>query len=132
MITAALIGLGGMVGALLRFAVDKAFEAQRARRRHSVPPKPPFPAGTLVVNTVGSLLIGFVWGALKGAAVGTDGYAVWATGFAGGLTTFSTLSVATVTLWQGRRPIAASFHLTANLVLGWGAAMLGLVISGTV
>lgn len=133
MIPALLVGIGGVAGALLRFAVDTSIESYRARRRRqALPLRVPFPAGTLAVNTVGSLLIGLCGGLLQHSAVGPQEYAVYAAGLAGGLTTFSTLSVAAITLWRGRRPGAAVVHLASNLALGLGAAWLGLAITGAV
>lgn len=132
MITALLVGAGGMVGALVRFGVDACVESLRARRRPSVPPRALFPAGTLIVNTAGSLLIGIVWGLLEAASLEAHWYVISAAGLAGGLSTFSTLSVAAVTLWRGRRPVAAIIHLAANLALGLGAAALGVAVSGTI
>lgn len=130
MIAAALVGLGGMVGALLRFAVDKALEALRARRRHPVPPKPPFPGGTLVVNIIGSGGIGVLWGLLLNSTLDASWYSVLAAGLAGGLTTFSTFTVAAVSLWQGRRQVAAVVHVFANVGCGLTAAWLGLLVTG--
>jgi CrcB protein len=127
-----MVGLGGMAGALIRFAVDKAFEAARARRRHSVPPKPPFPAGTLAVNIVGSGIIGILWGLLLTSSLEPRWYAVWAAGLAGGLTTFSTFTVAAVSLWLGRRQAAAVVHVLTNTVFGLLAAWLGLLVTGAV
>ncbi|WP_299166759.1 CrcB family protein [uncultured Arthrobacter sp.] len=132
MITAALVGIGGMVGALLRFAVDSAFETLRARRRHPVPPKAPFPSGTLMVNTVGSGTIGVLWGLLLNSALEAHWYEVLAAGLAGGLTTFSTFTVAAVSLWAGRRKIAAVVHVVANVSCGLAAAWLGLLATGAV
>ena len=132
MITAALVGLGGMAGALLRFAVDRLFESLRARQRHLVPPKPPFPTGTLAVNILGSGGIGVLWGLLLKSALDAHWYAVLAAGLAGGLTTFSTFTVAAVSLWLGRRHVAAVVHVIANIGCGLGAAWLGLLATGAV
>lgn len=132
MIAAALVGLGGMAGALLRFAVDKAFEALRSRRRHPAPPKPAFPGGTLVVNTLGCGGIGVLWGLLLNSTLDPSWYAVWSAGLAGGLTTFSTFTVAAVSLWTGRRQAAAVVHVVLNVGCGLAAAWLGLLATGAV
>lgn len=126
MITALLVGLGGAAGAVLRFAVDRILEAARARRRRTVPPRPPFPAGTLVVNTLGSGGIGVLWGLLQMSAIDPSWYLVWAAGLAGGLTTFSTFSVAAVFLWQGGKRSAAVVHVGITLVSGLAAASVGI------
>lgn len=126
--TAVLVGLSGMVGALLRFAADRWFERRRARRRHEVPAGALFPGGTLIVNVLGSLCIGLAWGALHTSQ--PDAYGVWSSGVAGGLTTFSTFSVAAVSLWEGRRRAAAVVHVLLNVVCGLAACGLGLLLAG--
>ncbi|GAB3532730.1 hypothetical protein GCM10027403_05560 [Arthrobacter tecti] len=130
MITALLVGLAGTAGALLRYGTDAGTEAYRARRRQPPQRDVPFPAGTLIVNAVGSLIIGLCWGMLREARLEIDQYNILAVGFAGGLTTFSTLSVAAVTLWRDGRVGAAVVHVTGNLVLGLSAAGLGLRLVG--
>ncbi|WP_028279173.1 CrcB family protein [Arthrobacter sp. H5] len=133
MITALLVGLGGAAGALTRFGLDVWLEGQRERRRrHDRPPRAYLPVGTLMVNTAGSLIIGLAWGLLSTAGMDPDGYAAVAAGLAGGLTTFSTLSVATVSLWQGGRRVAAVVNLLANLTLGLAAAALGITVAAGV
>lgn len=132
MILAAMVGISGMAGALVRFGIDKAFETLRARRRHPVPPRPPFPGGTLVVNTLGSGGIGVLWGLLLNSAIDAHWYSVLAAGLAGGLTTFSTFTVAAVSLWQGRRQAAAVVHVLSNLGCGLAAAWLGLLATAAV
>lgn len=73
-----LVALGGAVGAPLRFVA--AHHLDRA-----------LPWGTLLVNVVGSTLLGaFAALALDGSA-----YALLATGFCGGLTTWSSFVVQT-------------------------------------
>lgn len=128
MIVALLVGLSGMLGALFRFSTDRWFEARRARRRPEVPSQTPFPAGTLVVNVAGSLLIGLAAGGL--GMSNPDVYPVLAAGLAGGLTTFSTFTVAAVALWRDRRPGAAVVHVITNAGCGLGAAWLGLMLTG--
>ncbi|MDM7989776.1 CrcB family protein [Arthrobacter sp. zg-Y877] len=119
--TALWIGLGGMAGALLRFGLDSLL-ARRSR-----PDRPGFPWGTLLVNTAGSLLIGFAAGLLGTAALSEAGYQAAATGFAGGLTTFSSWTVATLALWTDGRRRAAAANVLLNLFLGCLAAAAGLL-----
>ncbi len=71
-----LVALGGAVGAPLRFVA--AHHLDRA-----------LPWGTLLVNVVGSTLLG----AFAALALGGAAYALLATGFCGGLTTWSSFAV---------------------------------------
>lgn len=119
--TALWIGLGGMCGALLRFGLDSLLP------RRDRPDKAGFPIATLLVNIAGSLLIGFAAGLLGTGLLSETGYQAAATGFAGGLTTFSSWSVATLALWGDGRRRAAAANLLLNLVLGCLAAAVGLL-----
>jgi len=105
----------GVVGALVRFA---AIHLTRRTR---------FPWATLVVNAVGSLLAGLAVTAALDPAAGL----LVASGFCGGLTTYSTFAVDSVRLWQSARGRAAFGNVLANLALGIGAAALGVGIGLT-
>lgn len=130
MTAALVVGFAGMLGALVRFMVDVAFERVRGRRRPDRPTTLRFPAGTLLVNAAGSLLIGFVWAAMQARVLSPGEYSLLAAGLAGGMTTFSTFSVAAVSLWLGGMRTSAVVHVVANLACGLAAAALGLLLGG--
>lgn len=77
--TALLVAAGAAVGAPLRFLAGHFLD----RRLHW---------GTLAVNLAGS----FVLGALVGGAVEGNAFALFGTGFCGGLTTYSAFAVQSV------------------------------------
>jgi len=105
----------GGVGAGLRYLVDAA--VMRGRRNA-------FPLGILIVNVSGSFALGLVVG--LGAAIAPPAIAlVVGTGLLGGYTTFSTVSVETVLLFQRRRRRAAMVNVVGTLVLALVAAALG-------
>lgn len=101
----ALILVAGAVGSLVRYLVGRAAAGAS------------WPWPVLVVNVAGSLL--------AGVALHTDLALVAVTGLAGGLTTFSTLSVETVQLLTEGRRRAAAASIALNLGLGLAAATLG-------
>ena len=105
----ALVLLAGAAGAVLRFFTIRLVRA---------------PWAVLVVNAVGS----FVGGALIGTTTG-DLRAILLTGFCGGLTTFSTFTVETVQLVMEKKVRTALLSVAANLVLGIGAAAVGLALA---
>jgi len=80
-----------------------------------------FPFGTLVVNVVGCLLIGFV--------VGTSWMPLLGVGFCGGLTTYSTFSYETVKLLEAEKYRPALLNVLVSVVLGVGAAAIGLALA---
>ena len=123
--TAFSVALGGMFGALVRFAVDTAL-ARRAARRNS---GTGWPGGTLLVNAAGSAVIGVGYGLLQTANLTGPGYTLLATGLAGGLTTFSSWSVATVMLWRGGRHTAAAINVLLNLALGLALCSLAVFLT---
>jgi len=105
----------GGVGAGLRYLVDVA--VMRGRRDA-------FPLGILIVNVSGSLALGLVVGV--GAAIASPAVAlVVGTGLLGGYTTFSTVSVESVLLFQRKRRRAAIVNVVGTLVLALAAAALG-------
>lgn len=123
MMTALLVGIFGVAGALLRFAVDSWFA-------HHPGPHPHWPWATLAVNVTGSLIIGLSVGLAGHLELGADWHAGVATGLAGGLTTFSSWTTATVRLVSETRYRAAALNVAGNLLAGLTAAALGLVLAG--
>jgi CrcB protein len=77
--------LGGGLGALLRYVSSCAPIF-----------KTTFYTGTLFVNTIGALLIGFLFNLFQSYAVQPELRLFLITGFLGGFTTFSTYSLETV------------------------------------
>jgi CrcB protein len=114
-----LVALAGGVGAVSRFVLDGLI---RSRLSSLVP------AGTMVINVSGSLLLGFVTGIVLVGAEPADFRVVLGTGFLGGYTTFSTAMIETVRLLQQRRWVAAGVNGVAMMILGLGAAVLGVFL----
>lgn len=111
------VGIGGALGAMLRFATQSAFERVW----------PTVPAGTAVVNAVGSLVIGALLPLLPWLPEATRPFVV--VGVLGGLTTFSSFSGELVTLLDQGRPLAAGLHWLGGAVLCIGLCALGYVVA---
>jgi CrcB protein len=118
-VTLALLVVAGALGALLRYEVELA-----VRRRLG----PDFPYGTLVINVSGAFALGVLVGSAAHRGVPASVVTVVGTGLLGAYTTFSTFSVDTVGLVEHARPRAAAVNLAASLVLGLGAAAVGLLV----
>ena len=121
--TALLVVVGAAVGAPLRYLVDRAVQG----RHDSL-----FPWGTLVVNVVGSLILGILAGGATAHAVSGNVTAVVSTGFCGALTTYSTFGYETIRLLQQRARFYAMLNVVASIVAGLGAAFLGFAVAQAV
>jgi len=87
-----------------------------------------FPVSTLLVNVVGSFLIG-LFARLFDAPDHNQLLRVALTvGICGGFTTFSTFSAETVTLLQQGKPGRAALYVTVSLVAGVLATFAGLMV----
>jgi fluoride exporter len=104
--------VAGAVGAVLRYALSRAFPVRPGH----------LPGGILIVNIVGSGVAGALIGLAERAALDGDLRLVLVTGFCGGLTTFSTWSVETIELFDGGRWRAAILNIVVTLALGLAAA----------
>lgn len=84
-----------------------------------------FPYNTLVINILGSLVMGLVagWFALRGNAVGHTRLFL-ATGILGGFTTFSAFSLDAVLLWERHETLMAVLYVAGSV----GGALMGLVL----
>lgn len=119
------VAVGAGAGAELRYLADRVLTARMdAAGRDDGPVW-----ATLLVNVVGSLLIGLVAGLGAAARLSPAAHAALATGLAGGLTTFSTWTwQSTLLLAQGRR-VAWLLNVGGSLLLGGLAAALGLALT---
>lgn len=117
--TVAVVVVLGGVGAAVRLVVDSAVNRRWPGR---------FPLATLVVNVTGSLLIGLLTALLGSSS--PELYAVGATGFCGGYTTFSTSMMEAVRLAREGGWRTAALATVTTLVLCVAAASLGVLVGG--
>ncbi len=108
-----LVGLGGMAGSVLRYAFSLFI-------KHNS-----FPYATLVVNIVGSLVIGVVMGIASKQSHFGDWRLFLATGICGGFTTFSALSWECLQMLQQNRYYTAAFYIVISVLLGLMAVVAG-------
>lgn len=112
------VGLGGAVGAVLRFVLSGVIQAGSGGW---------FPLGTLVVNVAGSLLMGLVLQASMDRSLFPDAIRLLiTTGFCGALTTYSTFSFETLALIHSAHWVTAATNILLNVLLTLAAVALGI------
>jgi CrcB protein len=85
-----------------------------------------FPYGTLAVNVIGSLIVGFVAAlTLERVAMNPAWRSAILIGFCGGFTTFSALAYETFELARTGDPWRGALNLAAHVVLGLAAVWVG-------
>ncbi|KRT56102.1 camphor resistance protein CrcB [endosymbiont of Ridgeia piscesae] len=114
------IAAGGAAGALFRFWVSSGVYGLLGRA---------FPFGTLAVNLIGSLLMGFLYVyLLERASVGPELRAALLVGLLGAFTTFSTFSIETLNLLEQADYLKAMLNVLISVIACLSACWLGLTL----
>jgi CrcB protein len=114
------IAAGGAAGSVLRFWMSTWVHSFAGRS---------FPYGTLAVNVIGCLLMGFLFVLLVERM---SDNAVWRAalliGVLGGFTTFSSFSIETFNLLEQGDSLKAGVNALSSLVLCLGATWAGVIL----
>jgi CrcB protein len=114
--------LGAAVGAPGRYLVDRAIQA----RHDSL-----MPWGTMLVNVVGSFVVGLLTGLATTYEVPDAVALALGTGLCGALTTYSTFSYETFRLFEDGARLYALLNSGLSLLAGLGFAVIGYALGGT-
>lgn len=117
------VGIGGFLGAVSRFRISLWFDAWSQQRFGRV-----YPFGTFMVNVLGCLLIGILMTLVAERKLPEPYQKLLITGCLGSLTTFSTFSFDAFRLMEEGKTGLAGIYVTANLVVGMIAVVLGIGI----
>lgn len=116
-----LVGIGSFFGGGLRFLLSKWIQTLSIVS---------FPFGTMAVNILGCLLLGFLsglpWG---GNLMSPSTKLILTTGFCGGFTTFSTFMNESSALMKDGNFLFLSLNLFASLAFGLLAVLAGYQMS---
>ena len=108
-----LVGLGGAIGSILRYLIT------------DIIPSNQMPYGTIIVNLLGSMLLGIMFGAIAADAIINQDYVLlFGTGLLGAFTTMSAFAMDTVTLTEDE--ISTTFIYVLITIVG----SIGLAWSG--
>ena len=108
-----MIGIGGFMGAVIRYLISRKMNSAEH-----------MPIGTLIVNLMGALLVGMVFG-LELSRMWT---LLLASGFAGALTTFSTLNKELIELWLIGKKKKMLLYIFVTYCGGIGVTLIGYLL----
>lgn len=111
------VAAGGALGALARFWLTGAVDRLAGGA---------FPLGTLTVNVLGSLALGYFVALFAAHSSGTDWRPFVAIGLLGAFTTFSAFSVETLQLFYQGAYLRSVGYVFASVTLCIAAAALGM------
>jgi CrcB protein len=113
-----LVALGGAIGSVARFKLSGWVLQQTPNWR--------FPAGTVVVNIIGCLIVGLLAGmAVKQEVFTPEARVFLFTGLLGGFTTFSAFGLETLLLLKRGEAGVAIANIVLSIAIGLLAAWLG-------
>lgn len=112
-----IIGFGGFIGTIARFLISRYFQLNFATL---------FPWGTFIVNILGCLLIGIIYGiSEKGNLLSGEARLFLTVGICGGFTTFSTFSDDAFLLVRQQEWLRFALYASLSFFLGLVAVYVG-------
>ena len=116
-----IVGLGGFAGSISRYLIQNAL----VNRFITI-----FPFGTFLINIIGSLLIGLIFGFAERYQWMTQEWRLFlAIGFCGSFTTFSTFAFDNLQMIRDGNYYQLFLYISLSLVLGVAIAWLGFILA---
>ena len=116
-----IIGIGGFIGAILRYIISGFFYDLYGDK---------FPYGTLAVNLIGCFALGFFITMAEGKFIISPQMRSFAAiGLLGAFTTFSTFSFETLALLQDELYVSAILNILISVIIGLFAVWAGIVLA---
>jgi CrcB protein len=121
------VGVGSFIGGVCRYLLSTWV--------YKLLDNPWFPYGTLAVNVVGCLVIGFLAAIAETRSVFTSDVRLFIfVGIIGGFTTFSSFALETFSLARASQSLAAVINTGLEVILGllavWMGNLLGRILGG--
>lgn len=115
-----LVLLGGGIGSVFRYLLSSFFAKNDATQ---------FPWATFIANSIGCLLIGFLFGYIQKNNLQNETLKLLLiTGFCGGFTTFSTFSLENIQFIQNQNYNLALIYTSTSILIGFLAVIIGFKI----
>lgn len=119
-LTILIVAFGGALGSIARFQITNGFNSLLGNQ---------FPYAVLTVNVVGSCIMGALIAAINSSILISPYWRpLIAVGFLGALTTFSSFSMDTLTLFIQGEWVKAALNIVLNVVLCLLAVTLGYIL----
>lgn len=112
-----LVGIGGFIGSISRYAVNLIVTKYIDKS---------LPYATFIANIVGCFIIGVLFGLVQRGQLSNNYWLVFATGFCGAFTTFSTFALENNTLFADKHSTTALIYTLLSLVVGIVLCRLGI------
>jgi len=114
-----IIGTGGFVGSISRYLAQQLIQERFDSS---------FPLGTMVVNIIGSFIIGIVYAlSEKGDILSPEWRLFLAVGLCGGFTTFSSFAYENFQMMKMEQFVFVALYMGLSLFLGILATYLGVI-----
>ncbi|TYB80293.1 fluoride efflux transporter CrcB [Bizionia gelidisalsuginis] len=114
-----LVFIGGGFGSVLRYTIGKHLNNQSTG----------IPYGTFAANIIGSLIIGIILGLAAKNVLSENQIVLLATGFCGGLTTFSTFAYENHVFLKSGDFTSFALYTIASFIIGFLAVFGGVFIA---
>ena len=118
-----MVAVGGALGAVARYGLSGWVQG-------FLPTS--FPLGTMVVNVLGSFLLGLSFYFLESLALTAEVRSLITIGFLGAFTTFSTFSYEALVLVQGGEWGRGGVYVLGSVVLGLAGVLVGLFLGSII
>jgi CrcB protein len=121
------IALGGALGALARYFLNVFIQGRLGQGSWAA-----FPLGTLVINVLGSFLLGLTIALSARGLISPELRLAFGTGFVGAFTTFSTFEWESDVLLRSGEGLRSAVYIFGNLLAGYAAVLAGRWLAGRI